>query len=343
MRSGERTTKKIGLGFVRCALLLKVLVALLVCRVDVLAQSAGKIPRIGYLGSTNSEGTDIQEFRRGLRDLGYIDGKNILIEPRYRYGDGTQDRSASFVEELVRLKVDIFVSPVGPAIVAAKKATSSIPIVMVSNVDPVATGIIESLARPGGNITGVASLTRELGGKRLELLKEVVPRVSRVGVIWSTTPGLGFRTGFQSYEAAARALKIPLQSLEVCSPNPDFEGAFRDAAKARADALITSRNSLLSRHRKQITELALKNRLPSMFEGSSYVEAGGLMSYSVNDADQHRRAAIYVDKILKGAKPADLPVEQASKFELVINLKTAKQIGLTIPPDVLARANKVIR
>ena len=325
-----------------CAVLLGLAVTLLMYRDAVQAQPSGKIPRIGYLGST-AEGSDIREFRRGLRELGYVEGKNILIESRHRYADGVQDRSASIIEELVQLKVDVLVSPVGPAIIAAKKATTSIPIVMVSNVDPVATGIIDSLARPGGNITGVASLTRELGGKRLELLKEVVPRVARVGVIWSTTPGLGFRTGFQSYETAARGLKLTLHSLEVRHPNPDFEGAYRDAIKARVDALVTSRNSLLARHRKQITELAMQHRLPSMFEGTSFVEAGGLISYSVHDPDQHRRSAIYVDKILKGAKPADLPVEQASKFELAINLKTAKQIGLTIPPQVLARADRVIR
>jgi putative ABC transport system substrate-binding protein len=322
--------------------LLGAAVTLLMCRAVVQAQTSGKIPRIGYLGST-AEGSDIREFRRGLRELGYVEGKNIFLESRHRYADGGQDRSASLIEELVQLKVDILVSPVGPAIIAAKKATSSIPIVMVSNVDPVATGIIESLARPGGNITGVASLTRELGGKRLELLKEVVPRVSRVGVLWSTTPGLGFRTGFQSYETAAHALKITLHSLEVRSPTPDLDGAFRDAIKARADAIVTSRNSLLARHRRQIADLAIKNRLPSMFEGTSFVEAGGLIAYSVHDADQHRRAAIYVDKILKGAKPADLPVEQATKFELAINLKTAKQIGLMIPPAVLARADRVIK
>ena len=229
-----------------------------------------------------------------------------------------------------------------PAIRAAKQATKTIPIVMVTTQDPVATGLVDSLARPGGNITGLTRLTRELSGKRLELLKEVVPRISRVGVLWDadvTAPGIAFK----EYEAAARALKIQLQSLEVRGPNPDLEGAFQAAAKGRASALITIRNPLLNRYRKQIADLAIKNRLPSMYEGSDYVEAGGLMSYSANDAESFRRAAYYVDKILKGAKPADLPVEQPTKFEFVINLKTAKQIGLTIPQSVLFRADKVIK
>jgi len=245
------------------------------------------------------------------------------------------------VAELVRLKVDVLVSGIGPALRAAEQATKTIPIVMVAAGDPVALRLVDSLARPGGNITGLTRLTRELGGKRLELIKEVVPGMSRVGVLWSTTEGL--RTSIQNYEAAARALKIPLQPLEVRGPNPDFDGAFQAAAKGRVSALITIRNSLLSRYQKRIADLAIKNRLPSMCEGSDYVEAGALMSYSTNDIDAFRRAATYVDKILKGAKPADLPIEQPTKFEFVINLKTAKQIGLTIPPNVLARADRVIR
>ena len=212
---------------------------------------------------------------------------------------------------------------------------------MVTTADPVATGLIDSLARPGGNITGLTRLTRDLSGKRLEVLKETVPGISRVGV-------LGMRTyradiAFKDYEAAARALKIQLQSLEVRGPNPDFEGAFQAAVKGRVSALIAITTTVLIRYRKQIADLAIKNRLPSMFERSDFVEAGGLISYSANEAENYRRAAVYVDKILKGAKPADLPVEQPTKFELVINLKTAKQIGLTIPPNVLARADKVIK
>jgi putative ABC transport system substrate-binding protein len=305
------------------------------------AQQPTKIPRIGYLSSTGDStnpGPHIAAFRQGLQDLGYVEGKTILIE--YRYLEGNVDRLRDYVSELL-LKVDVFVSPVGPAIRAAQQATKTIPIVMVTTADPVATGYVDSLARPGGNITGLTRLTRDLDGKRLELIKEVVPATSRVGVLWSTTDGL--RTTFQNYEAAARTLKIPLQSLEVRGPNPDLEGAFRDAVKVHMSALITVRATVLIPKRKKIADLAIQNRLPSMHEGNDFVEAGGLMSYSATDADLFRRAATYVDKILKGTKPADLPVEQPTKFELVINLKTAKQIGLTIPPNVLARADKVIR
>ena len=222
------------------------------------------------------------------------------------------------------------------------QATTTIPLVVVTAQDPVATGLVDSLARPGGNITGLTLLTRELSGKRLELLKEAVPSISRVGVLWNgDLPGLAI--GFKEYETAARAEKMQLQSLEVRGPNPDLEGVFRAAAKGRANALITVRDPVLNRYQKQIAGLAIKNRLASMYEGSDYVEAGGLMSYSKNDAESFRRAAQYVDKILKGAKPADLPVEQPTKFEFVINLKTAKQIGLTIPQPMLYRADKVIK
>ena len=213
---------------------------------------------------------------------------------------------------------------------------------MVILEDPVASGYVDSLARPGGNVTGLTRLTRELSGKRLELLKEVVPGMSRVAVLWETD-SRSAAMAFKENEAAAHSLKIHLQSLELRAPNPDFEGAFQTAVKGRANALITIRSSLLNRYPKRIADLAIKNRLPSLWEGSEYVEAGGLMSYSANDAENYRRAATYVDKILKGAKPADLPVEQPIKFELIINLKTAKQIRLTIPPNVLARADRVIR
>ena len=306
------------------------------------AQQPKKVPRIGFvsgIGGPSNPGPNVVGFRRGLRDFGYIEGKNILVE--YRYVEGKGDRNPSLVAELVQLKVDVVVVTNPPAIRAAKQATKTIPIVMVTTEDPVATGIVDSLSRPGGNITGLSRLTRELSGKRLELLKEVVPTISRVGVLWAATTGR--RTGFEYYEPAARALKIPLQSLEVRGPNPDLEGAFRDAAKGRVSALIIVTTAQLLPYPKRIANLAIKNRLPSMYEGSDYVEAGGLMSYSTNDADSFRRAATYVDKILKGAKAAELPVEQPMKFELVINLKTAKQIGLTIPPNVLARADKVIR
>jgi putative tryptophan/tyrosine transport system substrate-binding protein len=304
------------------------------------AQQAGKVPQIGYLipsGDPSTPRPPVEAFRQGLRELGYIEGKNILVD--YRYGEGKQDRIPRLAAELVQLKVDVLVVTSLPAIRAAMQATKTIPIVMVTTVDPVATGLVVSLARPGGNITGLTRLTRELSGKRLELLKEVVPRISRAGVLWDA----GRIGALKEYEAAAHALKIQLHSLGVRGPNPDLDGAFRDAAKGHVSALITVTGTVLVRYPKKIAELAIKNRLPSMYEESSYVEAGGLMSYSSNEADQYKRAAFYVHKILKGTKPADLPVEQPTKFELVFNLKTAKQIGVTIPPNVLARADRVIK
>jgi putative ABC transport system substrate-binding protein len=245
----------------------------------------------------------------------------------------------------VQLKVDVLVLSLLRAIRAAKQVTQTIPVVMLIADDPVATGIVDSLARPGGNITGIGRLIRELSGKRLELLKEVSPGMARVGVLWdaSAGPESGSAIGFKEYEAAARALKVQLQSLEVRGPNPDLEGAFQAAAKGRVSAVITVRGPMLRRYSKDIADFAIRSRLPSMFETSSFVEDGGLVSYSSNDADLYRRAATYVDKILKGAKPADLPIEQPKKFELVINLKTAKQIGVTVPPPVLMDADRVIK
>ena len=303
------------------------------------AQQPGRIPRIGFLpssGDTNNPGIEVRAFQQRLRDLGYIEGKNILIE--YRYAEGKADRVPSLVAELVQLKVDVLVVGSPGAVREAKQATRTIPIVMVITQDPVAAGYVDSLARPGGNITGVTRLTRDLAGKRLELLKEAVPTTSRVGILWS---GLG--GGFKGYEAAAQTLKIPFQSLEVRTPNPDLQGVFQAAKKGRANALIVVSNIRITGYHKRIADLAIKNRLPSMYETDKWVEAGGLMSYGADDADSFQRAAVYVDKILKGTKPADLPVEQPTKFELVFNLKTAKQIGLTIPPNVLARADRVIR
>jgi ABC-type uncharacterized transport system substrate-binding protein len=326
--------KKKTIGFALGALLLAL-------SLPAYAQQPAKIPRIGYLSGNypSNPGPNVEAFRHGLRDLGYIEGQNILLE--YRYSEGKNDRMPRLVAELVKLKVDVFVSGVGPAIRAAQQATKTIPIVIVTTGDPVATGYVDSLARPGGNITGLTRLTRDLDGKRVELIKELVPATSRVGVLWSTTDGL--RTNFQNYEAAARELKIPLHSLEVRGPNPDLEGAFQEAAKGRVSALITVSTSLLNGYTKRIADLAIKNRLPSMYERSDHVEAGGLMSYSANDADLYRRAATYVDKILRGTKPADLPVEQPTKFEFVINLKTAKALKLTISQSVLYRADKVIK
>ena len=308
------------------------------------AQQAKKIPRIGYVSGTgdpSNPGPYVEALRQGLRALGYVEGKNIVIE--YRGAEGKLDRVPGIVAELVQLKVDVLVLPIQPAISAAQQATKTIPIVMVTNLDPVATGIVDSLARPGGNITGLSTFQRDLSGKRLELVTELVPRISRVGILRATDGGAMSAIGFNDYEAAARGLKIQLQSLEVRGSKPDLEGAFQAAAKGRASAVITITDVPLLRNSNRIVNLAIKNRLPSMYEGSTWVQAGGLMSYSANDLEVFRRAATYVDKILKGAKPADLPVEQPTKFELVINLKTARQIGLTIPQSVLYRADKVIK
>jgi putative tryptophan/tyrosine transport system substrate-binding protein len=310
------------------------------------AQLPTKIPRVGYVtstGNSNDPGPSGQAFRQGLRDLGYIEGKNILVE--YRYIEGNPDRIPGILAELLELKVDVFVATAPAAIRAAKQATKTVPIVMVTTQDPVAAGIVDSLARPGGNVTGLTQLARDLSGNRLELLKEAIPTLSRVGVLTvAGPPPTGLSTALKEYEAAARALKIPMQSLQVVrGPNPDLEGVFREAVKGRVGALITARNQVLTPHTKKIGDLALKNRLPSMHEVTHYVEAGGLMSYGASDSDLFRRAATYVDKILKGTKPADLPVEQPTKFEFVINLKTAKALNLTIPQSVLFRADRVIK
>ena len=304
------------------------------------AQQPAKIPRIGYVsgtGTLSNPGPYVEALRQGLRDLGYVEGKSIVIE--YRGAEGKLDRITSLVNELVQLKVDVLVVPILSAARAAKQATKTIPIVMVTG-DPVAAGIVDSLARPGGNLTGFATLNPNLSGKRLDLLKEVVPQLSRVGVLWVPDDP---STTFEEYKAAALALKVQFQSLEVHGPNPDLERAFQTAAKRRVNALITVTSAPLFLQRKRVADLAIKNRLPTLYQGSAWVESGGLMSYSTDDLAIYRRAATYVDKILKGTKPADLPVEQPTKFEFVINLKTAKQIGLNIPQSVLFRADRVIR
>ena len=307
------------------------------------AQQSVKIPRIGYVsgtGNPSDPGPYVEALRQALRELGHIDGKNIMIE--YRGAEGNMDRVPNIVNELVQLKVDIIVAPFPGAIHAAKQATSTIPIIMVTGTDPVASGWVASFARPGGNISGIFTLAQDLNGKRLELLSEIVPRLSRVGVLWTPTDR-GARINFKEYEAAASALKLQLQSLEVRQEHPDVEAAFHTAFKARAEALITITVASLFLKQKQIADLAVKNRLPTMFHGSTWVDAGGLLSYSTNDIHALRRAATYVDKILKGVKPADLPIEQPTKYEMVINLKTARQIGLTIPQTVLVRADRVIK
>jgi putative ABC transport system substrate-binding protein len=306
------------------------------------AQQPAKVARVGFVSSTGdpkAPGPLVEAFRQKLRDLGHVEGKNIRVE--YRYAEGKLDRVPGFVDELVGLKVDALVVSSVPAIRAANRATTTVPVVMVISVDPVAIGIVKSLAQPGGNITGLVSLNRDLRKQGLELLKEAVPGLARVGVLWNSE-GRASATAYKDYEAAAPSKKLQLQSLEVRGSTPNLEGAFQAAVKGRAGALITVSNSALARNLKPIAELALKNRLPSMSERSEYAEAGGLMDYSADYAENFRRVAVYVDKILKGAQPADLPIEQA-KFDLTINLKTAKQLGLTIPPGVLARARKVIK
>jgi ABC-type uncharacterized transport system substrate-binding protein len=331
--------KKHILALALFAILFALCSALLAPSFSVQAQQPTKVPRIGYLSGAGPDADNLKGFRQGLRDLGYIEGKNILIE--YRDTGATEDRIPNLVAELVQLKVDVLVVATLTMIRYAKQATKTIPIVMVTSADPVATGLIDSLARPGGNVTGVTILTRDLTGKRLELLKEIVPKISRVGYLLPESPDA--RTRFNEYEAAGRALTLQLQSLPVQRQNPDFDGMIQTALKEHVSALVMPRSSLLIVNRKRIAELATKNRLPSMSERSDMVEAGGLVSYASNEADSSRRAAYYIDKILKGAKPADLPVEQPTKFELVINLKTAKQIGLTITQSVLYQADKVIK
>jgi putative ABC transport system substrate-binding protein len=301
------------------------------------AQQPGKIPRIGIIGGDrNEQGTNIKRFLEALQELGYVEGKNILFE--YRYTQGSRDRAQAVVAELVSLKVDLLFSTQAIVVRAAKQATQTIPIVMAVTPDPVAAGLVDSLARPGGNVTGLTSLARDLSGKRLELLTEIVPRLTRVGIL--TVAGY---TALKDYQDAARDLKVPLHPLEVQVPNPDLLRVFQVAGKERVSAIIVASVPGLSSYRKQIIDHAVQNRLPLMSETASYVETGGLAFYGAKDDEIFRRAAIYVDKILKGTKPTDLPVERPTKFELVFNLKTAKQIGLTIPPNVLARADRVIR
>ena len=315
--------------------------ALLAFAVIAEAQQPKKIPRIGYLAATSlsANAVPIEAFRQGLRELGYVEGKNIVIE--WRSAEGKLDRLPAFAAELVHLKVDVIVTAGQSSTRPANEATRTIPIVMAQNPDPVGAGFIASLARPGGNITGLSSLTPEISGKRLELLKETVPRLSRVVVLGtSTTPSNA--QALRETELAAGALTVKLQYLDVRG-SKDIETAFRAASKERAEAVLVLGGPVLSSQRAQVVELAGNSHLPAIYGQPETVEAGGLMSYSVSYTDLYRRAATYVDKILKGAKPADLPVEQPMKFELVINLKAAKQIGLTIPPNVLLRADKVIK
>jgi len=305
------------------------------------AQQPTKVPRVGYVGagSPATAGHHAQAFMQGLRELGYVDGQNIVIE--YRWADGKLERLPDFVADLVHAKVDVIVSSATPAVRFAKEQTSAIPIVMAGVTDPVEAGFVASLARPGGNITGLTHLSTDLTGKRLELLKEVVPRLLRVAVLWNPNhPGQPL--AYKESQVAAQALKVKLISMEA-RDREEIDRVLSSMGKERPQALFELPDPLTFFNRELITQFAAKHRLPAMHSFREYVDAGGLMSYGTSFPDLFHRAAMYVDKILKGAKPADLPVEQPKKFEFVINLKTAKQIGLTIPPNVLARADKVIR
>jgi putative ABC transport system substrate-binding protein len=305
------------------------------------AQQPKKVPRIGYLvanfPSTNP--ARVEAFRQGLRELGYVEGKSIVIE--WQYAEGKLDRLPALAAELVRLKVDVIVSAGPPPTRSAKQATVTIPIVMAFDDDPVGSGFAASLARPGGNITGLSTLAPEISGKLLELLREIVPKLSRVAVLGNATQP-GNPQALREINLAADGFGVQIQYLEVGGPK-DIETAFRAASKERADAVLVLGSAVLNSQRKQVIDLAVKSRLPAIYGRPEYVEDGGLVSYGPSFTDLFRRAATYVDKILKGAKPADLPIEQPKKFEFIINLKAAKQIGLTIPPNVLARADKVIK
>jgi ABC-type uncharacterized transport system substrate-binding protein len=303
------------------------------------AQQPGNIPQIGFLTQAPPAGPNIEAFWQGLRGYGYVEGKSIVIE--YRDAGGKPDHLPGLASDLVRLKVNAIVVVGTEATLAAKNATTVIPIIMAGASDPVGTGLVASLARPGGNITGSGAFGPESSGKRLELLKEVIPGLSRVAVVvYNANPA--YKLQLKEVEGAAQGLKLQLQVLEVREAN-DFDSAFRAAKRGRAEAVNILTSSFLAAHRKELLDSAEKSRLPVIYQSTGFVEAGGLMSYGYSIPDNYRRAATYVNKILKGAKPADLPIEQPTKFEFTINLKTAKQIGLTISPTVLARADKVIK
>lgn len=318
------------------------ILSLLMAPLTSTAQPAAKVPRLGLLipGSSSDFAPRIDAFRHGLGDLGYVEGRNITIE--YRFAEGQADRLPALVADLVRLQVDVMVIDGTVAIQAAQHATTTIPIVMaVGGGDPVGVGLVASLARPGGNITGLSMMLPEVSGKRLEFLQEAVPTLSRVAVLWNPDVR-GSTFAFKETQTAAHALGLQLQSLGVRSPD-EFAQAFAAMTREHADALVVLSNELFFGHRSQLAELTLRHRLPAMFHLREYAEAGGLMAYGVDAADMYRRAATYVDKILKGAMPADLPVEQPVKFVLVINLKAAKALGITMPPSLLLLADEVIQ
>jgi putative ABC transport system substrate-binding protein len=328
---------------IRAALAVALALGLVAAPFAAEAQQAAKIARIGYLAGYLAATPHLPEaFRQGLRDLGYVEGRNLVIE--YRDAEGKYERLPPLAAELVALKVDVILAGGTPQALAAKQATRTIPIVFASSPDPVGSGLVTSLARPGGNVTGLSFLAPELVGKRLEQLKQALPGVSRVAVLWQPG-GQGERTEkdmLKEAEVAARALGVRPQFVEARGP-ADIDRAFSDMTRARAGALTVLSTPMFVSERRRLVDLAAKNRLPTVFSFREYVDAGGLMSYGPNLADLFRRAATYVDKILKGAKPADLPVEQPTKFDLVINLKTAKALGLTIPPSLLGRADEVIQ
>jgi putative ABC transport system substrate-binding protein len=333
LRRSIQNPKWLGLSVIALALVVGGAVAQ--------AQQPTKIHRIGILSGSSASffSARVEAFRQRLRQLGYVEGKNILIE--YRFAEGKRERLPDLVAELVRLKVDVIVTVGVPAAQAAKKASGTIPIVFAGASDPVGTGLVSSLAQPGGNITGLSLMVPDLDGKRLELLKDAFPKATRVAFLWQPGGARG-NLPLTDMEAAAKALGLELLSLEVRSLD-DFEGAFARAKKERAQALITTTGERINTQQRQVLGFEAKNRLPAMYHYSEFVEAGGLMSYGPDNTDVWRRAVDFVDKILKGAKPGDLPIEQPTKFEMLINLKTAKQIGLTIPQKVLARADRVIR
>lgn len=302
------------------------------------AQEAKELPRVGYLVSQTPD-YFFDMFQRHMRELGYIDGSNILFERRN--AEGRLERIPALVLELVQQKVRVLVAPNNVAIEAARKATATIPIVMVTSIDPVAAGFVATLARPGGNITGIANLQRDLSAKRIEMLREMFPKLSRLAILWDEK-GPGPKIAFKNYEAAAQALKLRVQSLAIHGPKPELEEAFRAAKTGGAEVIIVVANPTMSQHRATVMALTLKHRLPSMAENDTYPDAGGLMSYGASFSEIYQRIAVYVDKILKGAKPADLPVEQPTKFALVINMKTAKALGIKIPQSILVRADRMI-
>jgi putative tryptophan/tyrosine transport system substrate-binding protein len=305
------------------------------------AQQPAKIPRIGYLSASSAAALSarVEAFRQGLRELGYVEGRDIVVD--WRYAEGKLDRQRELADDLVRLKVDVIVSAGPEPTRAAKAVASAIPIVMTNDPDPVGDGFVARLARPGGNITGLSTFAPELSGKRVEILTEVVPKLSRV-VVLGTSTAPGHAQMIRQTELAVKTFRVKHQYLDVLD-SKDIEAAFRAASSGQGNGVLTLPSGILILQRSQVVELAAKNRIPAIYSSNQFIEPGGLMFYGVNALDLDRRAATYVDKILKGAKPGDLPVEQPTKFEFVINLKAAKQIGLTIPPNVLARADRVIR